>query len=115
MHNGERYHEDNIARLIQPALAPEARPDPLTREQTWRRLETLLHAKRTPTAFPDWALVVLAGILALMAAWLANQIFAGDVSMAMSPSFIVIALLLAFNLVCMPIAAVVIVIRRRYV
>ena len=114
MDERERYLEDNTARLIRAGFSAEARPDTLTAEETWRCLTAQLHAKHTAVAFPDWTLIILAGILALMAAWLASQTFVGGVSIAMSPSLIVIALVLTLNLVSVPIAGIVILIRTRY-
>ena len=113
MDNREPYLEDNTARLIQAGFSAEARPNTLTREQTWRHLVAQVHAKRTAGAFPDWSLVILAGILALMAAWLASQALRAGVTVGPLP--ILVAVVLTLNLVSVPVADIVILIgRRRY-
>jgi len=114
MDNRERCLEDNAARLIQTGFSAEVRPDTLTRERTWRCLVAQLHAKRTAVDFPDWILVILAGILALVAAWLASQTLRAGVPVTVSPLLVIMALLFTSSLVWVPVAVIVIVIRRRH-
>ncbi len=114
MDSRKRFLEENAARLIQAGFGAEARPDTLTRQQTWRRLVAQMHANRTAVAFPDWALVFLTGALVLVAAWLAGQTLGAGVPLTVSQPLVVVALLLTSTLVWVPVAAILIVIRRRY-
>ena len=114
MDNRQRYLEDNTARLIRAGLGAPVRLDPLTRQQTLRRLVARLQAKRAVAAFPDWALVILAAALVLAAAWVAGQTLTAGIAVVVSPPLIIMALLWTSSLAWLPLAAVVIVVRRRH-
>ena len=111
--------EENAARLIGAALGPDARPSPATRSRAFAQL--LAESRRLhPATFPDRALALLIGALALMAAWIVVQ------GAGLAPSgangggeqgamFVVVAAVLAVNLVMVPVAGAVIILRRRHV
>ena len=103
--------EENAARLIGAALGPDARPSPATRSRAFAQL--LAESRRLhPATFPDRALALLIGALALMAAWVAVQ-GAGDSEPG--AMLVVVAVVLAVNLVMVPVAGAVIILRRRHV
>ena len=114
MRNEQHSSENSIARLVGAALGNAARPDPLAKQRTWQRLVAQLRAEQKPVTFPDAILVTLAAILALMALWLADQTLGAAVPVRMPPPLIAIALLLTLNITSVPIAAIVIVMRRRH-
>ena len=63
--------------------------------------------------FPDGALLGLTGVLALMVVWLIVQISSGQSIMTSIP-LVIMAVILILNLALVPIASMVIVIRRRH-
>lgn len=115
MDNNECHLEDNIARLIHAGLSPRARPDSIMKEHTWRQLVANLHTESTAITFPDWILVVLAGILVFMGGWFASQTLGVDVPAVTNKSLPIVALILAVNIVWVPTAGIIIVRRIRYV
>lgn len=103
--------EENTARLIGAALGPDARPSPAARTRALAQL--LSESRRLHAAtFPDRALALLIGALALMAAWVGGQGAGGGEQGAM---LVVAAAVLAVNLVMVPVAGAVIILRRRHV
>lgn len=106
--------EENIARLIEVGLGPQARPEPTIRGQTWRLLKAQLYERRDVPAFSNTALAVLTGILTVLAVWLIGQVQAASGPVHLSLSLILVALLVTANLLWVPIAGILIVIRRRH-
>ena len=113
MNDEHRPLEENTARLIGAGFGPEARPGRRARRRTFRLLAAQHRLSHAPVTFPESVLVLLTGVLALMGVSLATQIGAQGVPRATDPTFVATALPLALNLICAPIAGIVIVIRRR--
>ena len=113
MNDKDRYLEENTSQLIRAGFGTEVRPGPLASERTFRLLAAQHRASHALIAFPEGVLAVLSGVLALMAMLLATQIVGQGVPRATDPTFALTALPLAFNLICVPIAAIVTVTRRR--
>lgn len=111
--------EENTARLIGAALGPDARPSPAARTRALAQL--LSESRRLHAAtFPDRALALLIGALALMTAWIVVQGTGPALSVAngngeQGAMLVVVAAVLAVNLVMVPVAGAVIILRRRHV
>ena len=113
MNDKDRDLEENTSQLIQAGFGTDVRPGPLASERTFRLLAAQHRRSHAPVAFPEGVLAVLTGILALMAVLLATQIVAQGVPQATDPTFVITALPLALNLICVPIAGIVTLTRRR--
>ena len=113
MNDKNRHLEENTSQLIRAGFGTEVRPGPLASERTFRLLAAQHRRSHAPVAFPEGVLAVLTGVLALMAVLLGTQIVAQGMPRATDPTFAVTALPLALNLICVPIAGIVIVTRRR--
>ncbi len=105
--------EENTARLIMAGFGLEARPGPVARERMFRLLAARHRLSHTPVAFPEGVLALLTGVVALMAVLLAMQVVGQGAPRATDPTFVVTALPVALNLICAPIAGILIVTRRR--
>lgn len=113
MNDKDRYLEENTSQLIRAGFGAEVRPGPLASQRTFRLLAAQHRASHAPVAFPEGVLALLTGVLALMAVLLVAQIVRQGVPGATDPTFAVTALPLALNLICVPVAGIVIVARRR--
>ena len=105
---------ENVSRLVQAGLGAGARLDPLTREKVRQRLKVELRSKPSAAGFPDYSLAVLAGVLAAMALSLGGRIVAPGVRVTTSAPLIMVAVILGLNLAMVPLAAIIIVRRRRH-
>lgn len=114
MSDENRFLEENTARLIGGAFGPEARPDRRIKGRTWRLLAAELEGRPAPVPFPAGALVALAGVLAFLAVWFVLQSLGASDPVTMRSPLILVVLLLTMNLAWVPIATVMIVIRRRH-
>ena len=114
MNQRERYLEENTARLIRAAFDPNARPSPHASERAFQSLLADVRARSAAVAFPDSAVGVLGATLALAATWLAIQAAAAATSFIANPPLLLMAAWLALNLALVPIASVVILIRRQH-
>jgi hypothetical protein len=107
----EDHLEENTKRLLRAALGSEARPSPKVRTRTFMLLTRLARTK-TP-AFPDTALALLGCLVFIGAVWLAGRCISLDSITAALTSSHLLAILLALNLIVMPFAGLVIILRRR--
>lgn len=111
MNDRETHFEQNLQRCLQASCGPESRLTPVTREQLRRELvrAVVTRGQPGPTGFPISALAVLTGFLCLLGiAWGASG---ARGSIHTSP-FVVLMLV---NLAGLPVASLVIVLRRKYV
>ena len=116
MDNGEKHLEDNIKKLIQVGFGLPPRPDPRMKEQTWQQLVSQLGTKQRCMGFPDSTLVILACTLAWMAIWVVKRILSVGLAATLIPSLELIHIVLALNLLCVPVTGIVVIVaRRRYV
>ncbi len=113
MNDKDHYLEENISQLIRVGFGAEVRPSPHRKESAYRLLATQHRAAPVPAAFPESVLVLLTGILAIIALCLATQIVGTGIPGTTDFMFVATALPLALNLICVPIAGIVIVTRRR--
>ena len=114
MEDSERCLETNVARIMKAGIGMHAQLDECVKEQTWLRLASQLRTHRRAVSFPDLSLIILTGILALLAVLLASETLGVGASMAMNPLFVVAIVVLALILATIPVAGLVIVIRRRH-
>jgi len=108
-----RLLEENVARLIRAAHGPSARPSPQAREQTFQLLLSHVRARSMVVDFPDVAVGLLGAVLAVVEIWLVVQVVVADTSFIGNPSLLVMAAVLMLNLALVPIASIVIVVRRQ--
>ncbi len=107
--------EDNLARLIQVSFGTASCPAPAAREHTFQYLADNLHRSQSAVVFPERIVVALVGMLILMAAWLVSQVDWTGMRLSMTMPCLVVACAVFLNLLFIPIASIIIVIRRRYV
>ena len=115
MDSEDRRLEANTARLIRAALGPETRPDPGAGQQALQSLLTGLRERRARSSFPDHTLAALVGTLVFMAAWLALQAIASDGAVNSPVLLLPATFVLLVNVAVVPVASIVIVLRRRHV
>ena len=113
MNDKDRYLEENISELIRAGFGTEVRLGRPASERMFRLLAAQHRRSHVPVAFPEGVVALLTGALALMAVLLATQIVGQGVPRALDLSFAATALPLALNLICVPIAGIIIVTRRR--
>jgi len=113
MNNRETSWEQNLGRLLQASCGAEARVTPAARHQLRQRLLVECRAPSAPAEFPAVVLGVLTCVLLLL---LAGGVLAGlgrgslpASSTALGP-FCALVLL---NVLCLPVASFVIVLRRK--
>lgn len=110
--SAEDHLEKNTARLVQASFGRQARPDSAARAETLKLLVGELSEQAGAGEFPGVVLVLLGGMLVLTAIWLAGQILSvGKIATASLP-VAVIAFWLALNLALLPVASVIIVLKR---
>ena len=113
----EQWRENNAARLIQAGIGGDARLDPRVKERVWLRLAAQMPKQPALAPFPDFAIGTL-GVLLVLAAAGALSRFLGFAAPFMPPSmspslFFVPLFFLVLNFAMIPVASIVIVIRRR--
>jgi hypothetical protein len=113
MNERERYLDRNTAHLIRMAFGPHARPSARAAEQALRLLLDQVRERAAEAAFPDAVVGILGATLVLAATWLTAQVIVTGTSLTASPSLLVLAAWLAANLALVPVASIVILIRRQ--
>jgi len=110
----ERDREETLASLIRAAAGPGARPDAEARERTLRMLDAEMRASRVPREFPDGILAAFVAFIAALAVWVGLRIGGGS-ALRPDPSLWMPACVVAANFFFLPVAILVIVLRRRHV
>jgi hypothetical protein len=113
MNERERYLDRNTAHLIRAALGPHARPSARAADQTFRLLLDQLRTRSSEVAFPDAAVGVLGTTLVLAATWLTAQVTITGTSPFANPSLLMMSAWAVTNLALLPVASIVILIRRQ--
>jgi len=111
MNDREAHFEQNLQQCLRAGCGPETRLTPVAREQLRRELARAIVTRDQPepTGFPITVLAVLTGFLWLLGvAWGASGLRG---SIHTSPFM----LLMLVNLAGLPVASLVIVLRRKYV
>ncbi|HEY4761664.1 MAG TPA: hypothetical protein VIH42_13880 [Thermoguttaceae bacterium] len=115
MNDSLDHLEDNLARLIQVSYGAESRPNLGAHERTFKYLADNLHSRQSAAVFPEQIVVALVGMLILLAAWLVSQVDWTGMRLSTTLPCLVVACVVLLNLLFIPIASIVILIRRRYV
>jgi hypothetical protein len=106
--------EQNLGRLLQTACGPQARAKPAMRDQLRQTLLAELRPQFLRVEFPTSILGVLSGaLLLLVAAWAASGLGRG-LSLTSHSAWFPFAALVLLNLLCMPVASLIIILRRKY-
>ncbi len=114
MSDRETNVERNLRRLLQTSFGPEVRTNPAMREQLRQTLLAELRPWFRSVEFPKGVLGALSGALLLpVAAWAASGLSHG-LSLAAHRAWEPFAALVLLNLVSLPIASLVIILRRKY-
>ena len=106
--------EQNAARLIRAAYGQPTHPTPEAGKKLFRLLLGHIRGRRATPGFPDVAIVVMGGLLALVAGCLAIQALLpsslriGDLSLLATAAWLVL------NLAVVPVAGIVVVMRRKH-
>ena len=108
----ERYLDKNTARLVWAAFGPDARPSEQAAERLFLAVRALVRARAAVVAFPDAAVGILGAMLVLVAIWLSIQLVITGTYALGVPPLLVMAAWLAANLALLPVASVVILLRR---
>jgi len=113
----EQWRENNTAQLIQAGIGADARLDPRVKERVWLRLAAQMSKQPAPAPFPDFAIGTL-GVLLVLAAVGALVRYLGTSAPSMLPSmspslFFIPLFFLVLNFAMIPVASILIVIRRR--
>lgn len=113
MNDQESNSDRNFERLMRTSFGPETRPTPSARERLRRRLLAALRETGRPKEFPTGILALLSGLVSgLAAAGFISVLIRGQWlpwDLVLSPA----GLLVLVNLSCVPIASLVIVLRRK--
>jgi len=114
MHDQETPFEQNLHRLLRASIGPEARPLPVLREELRQKLSAQIRAQAGPAEFPAAVLAVFSGVALLAgAAWLATRL---DFAVAADlPALAPLTVLLRVNYLCLTVACVIIILRRKHV
>ena len=113
MNERERYLDRNTAHLIRAAFGPHARPSARAAEQALRLLLDQVRERSSEAPFPDAAVGVLGATLVLAATWLTVQVIVSGTSLTVNPALLMMAAWLGANLALVPVASIVILIRRQ--
>ena len=111
MNNEEASYEQNLGRLLQVSCGAEARVTPAARDRLRRRLSA--ECRAAPAEFPAVVLGVLTCILVLRAAGSAAASLHPGSLLANATAFSPFGALVLVNFLCLPVASLVIVLRRR--
>jgi hypothetical protein len=115
MNPQESQSERNLERLIRASCGPETRLAPLAREQLHQRLSAALREKRRPEEFPARWLALFSGLILLLAATSFLPLWNTGVRLPQSFGLNPVGCLVFVNLACLPIASLVIILRRKHV
>ncbi len=114
MNDRETHFDCNLGRLLRASCGPETAVRPAARERLRRELVAMLQRHVQPAEFPVAALGFLTVALSLLfAAWGASAWTGVARSVGWGPAGPILALVLV-NLVGIPVASLVVVLRRRY-
>ena len=113
MNDRETFCEQNLGRLLQASCGAEARVTPAARHQLRQRLLAECRAQSVPAEFPA---VVLSGLTCVLLLLVAGGALAGlgwGSLPASSTALAPFCALVLLNLLCLPVASLVIILRRK--
>jgi hypothetical protein len=106
--------EANLERLMQSSCGPNVRTTAAMKDDLRHAFLANLRLQPRAAEFPTPVLWLMGGVLALIAMVLAAPHWSSGWPVVYSPLTEPFGLLVLVNLVCLPIAALVIIIRRKY-
>jgi hypothetical protein len=113
MNDRETVFENNLERLLLRSCGRNTRAT-AAMERTLRREWRSVRSQAQAAEFPNWVLGVMSGALVMVAVLGAALGWNGRWLAVNSPGISPFGTLVLVNLVCLPVASLVIVIRRRY-
>ena len=113
MNEQEAQSDRNLERLIRMSCGPEARLSPLAREQFRLRLFAALREKSRTKDFPAGFLALFSGLVLLLAAMSLLPLWDKSLQLLQGFGSNPLELLVFANLACLPIACIVIILRRK--
>jgi len=112
MRHEDDDQEQEALRRLQAAFPPGARLDSQRRADTWRLVLASARAYRSDSGFPDATFAWLTAGLVAMGVWLATRLNLPAVPIG-NVSLSAVSVVVVANLVCLPVAALAIVRRKR--
>jgi hypothetical protein len=109
--NGNELLEENIRKLIKAGLEPQ--PDPELEKALYRKLQIKMEAFCEPREFPWQAALALSTLLIALAGWILYQAL-GFHGSTTEPGLFIAGSMILVNLLLLPFAGFLIVIRRRH-
>jgi hypothetical protein len=106
--------EENIKRLIRTAFTPDACPNSQIKTRVFTLLLDQMRKRPAMIMFPDSVVGILGLILISIAFYIASQIALAGTSFTAAPSLMIMAIWLLPNLLVLPAAGIVILLRRRH-
>lgn len=112
--NDEEHHlEQNLAILLRAALGGQARPGPQELRTAWRLLSRQRSRRPFPSDFPDSVLALLGLQLVLLGTWMLARSTHWTGPESVSLPLTVASAWLLVNLAFLPVASLVVFLRRR--
>ena len=115
MNDGETNFEQNLGRLLQASCGPETRVTPAMRERLRHELAATLGAHPQPAEFAGAALAALTCLVFLLCAAWSLRAWPGGTGLPAKFSTVPVMVLILVNMLGIPVASLVIVLRRKYV
>jgi hypothetical protein len=106
--------EEKIKRLIRTTYTPSARPNSQVKTRVFNLLLDQMRKRPATIMFPDSVVGILSLILISIAFYIASQIALAGASFTADPSLMIMAIWLLPNLLVLPAAGIVILLRRRH-
>lgn len=113
MNEQESRSDRYLERLIQTSCGPETRLAPFAREQFRQRLFAASRKKRRREEFPAGLLALFSGLVLLLAAASLLPLWDTSLRLLQDSGSNPLELLVFANLACLPIASIVIILRRK--
>ena len=114
MNHPETPFEDNLERLLQRSCGPNVRATTAMQAKLRREWLAEVRPQARLAEFPTGVLGVMSGVLAIFAVLCAASLWSGGWRAVNSPAVTPFSMLVLVNLLCLPVASLVIILRRRY-
>jgi hypothetical protein len=115
MNEPEANFEKNLERLLPASCGPETRVSPAVRERFGRQLAAMLPARPRPAEFPGALLAALTGLMLLFCATWGVAAWPSGAGLLRNFPTVLILVLVVVNVMGLPVASLIIVLRRKYV
>lgn len=115
MNDREANFEENLRRLLRASCGPETRVTPAARERLCHELAVTLGARPQPAEFAGTALAALTCLVLLLCAAWSLRAWTGCAGLPANFTTVPVMVLILVNMLAIPVASLVIVLRRKYV